>query len=646
MILFKSELELLDLISFLVYGNHATTDDIIVVKHSTHIVNLRHLSEWRFYATSSYEKINSGRYAPYGSISVDANKFEAERDRYIREFSNSKNMLEKALKKLNVSYEKGKEFSDIGTFRKRAVTSTVCLSCVKECTKCHGRGKVKCFMCGGSGKQTCTQCSGRGGHQPLASDVDGFGCRVEFQTCTHCHGSGKVDCSYCSGSGYVKCGKCSGTGVMTHYLTVTGYADSNGKTTVVELTEVDRLLNQYITGSKSFKKLVKSADFSLAGKSFPQNDIAHLKYLGVVETADLTFSLKGHNKEYRLLSFGTPAELFMTCNLYDDLLAEEIKYVRSQVWLQNSKTFLKNDLAKLERLPAFYRAFTYLATHKEYRDDPKVGQYFSDSCHGCISSESARILGLYSSKILNSISATRNRLFTLIAFCLVFAVFAVDDEHFFEINYSGKVSEILSRYSLDLVKAILIFFVLLIINRVILHVKNIKVRKEYRQACREYYFIAYLFFLHVCMAVSFTYGIFAHKGDVPAIGNAPYALKKEYVDPYITDPAGRAWDVTVDLGNSYVVVPVKKGIDKCLFKFYDTVKGFFDSKTKGKPDPKSKGKPDPKSKRKPDPKSKGNSDPKLAKDKRGKHNSQVADTEKKINRNSKPVDANKKNNQK
>ncbi len=617
----KSELALLDLMRALVAGNHASAEDVTVVKHGTSETKLRHLSEWRFYADASSVKINVGDKAPSGSVAVDAKEFESERDRCIREFSNSQNMLEIAFEKLNVSYEKGKEISDIGTFRERAVTATVCLSCIKACPECKGKKKVKCSSCRGSGKKTCPHCNGRGSFAYSVPAKDGsiFGGTTEYHTCLDCHGSGDVRCSRCSGKKKVKCRKCNGTGIMTHYLTVTGYADSNGKCSVPELesTEEGRLLNQYISGKGNFEKFVKYADFSFAGKSFPEPDIALLEYSGTVETADLTFSVKGHDKEYRVLSFGTPAELFMTCNLYDDLFAEEIEYIKSQPETQTGKEFFKNELEKLEKFPAFQRAFAYIAAHKKSIDDPNAGQYFSDSCSGCISDESARILGLYLSRILNSISATRNKLFTLISFFAVFAVFAADDEHFFEMNYTGNISDILPRYFLDLAKAILIFFGLMFVNSVILDLKNISVKKEYRQACKEYYLMTYMFLLHVCVAVSFTYGILAHKGDVPAVGNAPYSLKKEYVDPYITDPAGKAWDKTLDLGYSYVLVPIKKSIE-----FYGS---FL---------------------RKPEPKSAKEPKSTEAKDKSGNRNSQPANSWRNKNRNQKSKDSKKKNNQK
>lgn len=189
-----------------------------------------------------------------------------------------------------------------------------------------------------------------------------------------------------------------------------------------------------------------------------------------------------------------------------------------------------------------------------------MGQYFSDSCHGCISDELASLLGTYFSKILNSVSATDSKFFTLIFFSVVFAVFAIDDEHFFELNYTGTISEILMRYVWDLIKAFLIYFLFVIVLGVIVGVKNRNVKDEYQQACVGLYMLTYYFLLHVCIAVSFSYGIFAHKGDVPPIGNAPYALK----ETYLAEPVKNAWYKTLSFSYSNIYLPIKEGIQNWL----------------------------------------------------------------------------------
>ena len=548
----KYELALLKLVRTLVDGNHARASQVTVETHCTTEAKLSHLSQWRFYAATSKVNIRAGCNAPVGSVIVSLKNFTSEKDRYIQLFSNSANMLETAFNNLNVSYQKGKEISDIGTNRNKAVTTSVCLACFKICPSCDGFRKVRCYSCDGAGTKTCYLCGGRG---------ESFS-NSRYHRCSKCGGRGKVRCYTCIGTGRVKCGKCDGTEEVTQYITITGYADSIGKCSVLGDTPEDKLLNQYISGNGNFEKFVKFTDFTFVKKSFPKNDTAILEYSGTIETADLTFSIESLGKEYRVLSFGTPAELFMTCNLYDDLFSKEIRDIESQSEGATNSRYYKNEFAKLEKYSLFKNAFAYLAAHKQHRNDPSVGTYMFNLCSGCISEKSASVLGFHSSRILNSISATRNLFLTVISYCAVFIVFAVDDEHFFELNYTGKFFDILSRYFIVLLKALLIYFVVMFINKIILDLRNICVKKEYRQACREYYLEAYMIMLHVCVAISFTYGIFAHKGDVPAIGDTPYALKKEYVDPYITEPSKNAWNISLDWGNSYVIIPIKNCINE------------------------------------------------------------------------------------
>ena len=577
----KYELALLNLVRSLVDGNHARADDVSVEKHKTSQSELKHLSTWRFYAGSSSERVNAGRNAPSGSIFVSERDFISTRDRYIREFSNSQSMLSVAFKNLNVSYDKGRELSDIGIFRQQAVTTEVCISCLKQCSICRGTTRVRCSSCSGSGKKRCSQCNGTGTNSRQVSSSYGGSFRfdTEYYSCTRCFGSGKVSCFTCLGRGSVSCGNCDGTGIMTHFFFVTGYANSYGNCTVEGSTEDDQLLNQYVSSGGDYKKFVESADFSYIGKSFPQSDTAIIEYSGTIETADLTFSIKGFDKEYRVLSFGTPAELFLTCNLYDDLFSKEIKYIKSLTKSDTSKRFYKNEFEKLEKYSLFKDVLEFFAANKQSRNAPNVDIYFYKLCYGCIKKDSAELLGFHASKILNSISATRNLFFTLISFCAVFAVFAVDDEHYFELNFNGSIQDIVMRYFWDFVKAGLIYLVLLTANYFILELKNTGVKYEYRQACRQYFFIPYVILFHFCVVASFTYGIFAHKGDVPAIGEQPYTLKKQYVDPYITEPATKAWEKSLDYGHTYVYIPAKKGIEKVIQEINERISKKSDNKS-------------------------------------------------------------------
>nr|XP_034368182.1 protein SSUH2 homolog isoform X4 [Arvicanthis niloticus] len=79
-------------------------------------------------------------------------------------------------------------------------------SLVKECHKCHGRGRYKCSGCHGAGMVRCSSCSGtkRKAKQP--------------RRCHMCSGSGRRRCSTCSGRGNKTCATCKGERKLEHFV--------------------------------------------------------------------------------------------------------------------------------------------------------------------------------------------------------------------------------------------------------------------------------------------------------------------------------------------------------------------------------------------------------------------------------------------
>ncbi|XP_075838110.1 protein SSUH2 homolog isoform X2 [Microtus pennsylvanicus] len=79
-------------------------------------------------------------------------------------------------------------------------------SLVKECHKCHGRGRYKCSGCHGAGMVRCSSCSGtkRKARQP--------------RRCHMCSGSGRRRCSTCSGRGNKTCATCKGERKLEHFV--------------------------------------------------------------------------------------------------------------------------------------------------------------------------------------------------------------------------------------------------------------------------------------------------------------------------------------------------------------------------------------------------------------------------------------------
>ncbi|XP_045349580.1 protein SSUH2 homolog isoform X1 [Leopardus geoffroyi] len=88
-------------------------------------------------------------------------------------------------------------------------------SLVKECHKCHGRGRYKCSGCHGSGMVRCPSCSGA---KRKAK---------QSRRCQMCSGSGRrryervspaLRCSTCSGRGSKTCATCKGEKRLLHFI--------------------------------------------------------------------------------------------------------------------------------------------------------------------------------------------------------------------------------------------------------------------------------------------------------------------------------------------------------------------------------------------------------------------------------------------
>ncbi|XP_016862023.1 protein SSUH2 homolog isoform X11 [Homo sapiens] len=79
-------------------------------------------------------------------------------------------------------------------------------SLVKECHKCHGRGRYKCSGCHGAGTVRCPSCCGA---KRKAK---------QSRRCQLCAGSGRRRCSTCSGRGNKTCATCKGEKKLLHFI--------------------------------------------------------------------------------------------------------------------------------------------------------------------------------------------------------------------------------------------------------------------------------------------------------------------------------------------------------------------------------------------------------------------------------------------
>jgi hypothetical protein len=83
----------------------------------------------------------------------------------------------------------------------------------QTCTKCSGKGYIKCGACGGSGC-TYTDCPNCDSGKVSVEGMVKIACHTE--DCTACGGSGKIkaSCKACGGDGKILCSHCGGDGII------------------------------------------------------------------------------------------------------------------------------------------------------------------------------------------------------------------------------------------------------------------------------------------------------------------------------------------------------------------------------------------------------------------------------------------------
>ncbi|XP_058027025.1 protein SSUH2 homolog isoform X1 [Ahaetulla prasina] len=83
-------------------------------------------------------------------------------------------------------------------------------SLLKECHKCHGRGRYKCSGCHGGGRMRCVTCNGA--RKAKAK-------HLKYQKrCQMCSGTGRKRCDTCSGRGNKTCSTCQGVKKLLHSI--------------------------------------------------------------------------------------------------------------------------------------------------------------------------------------------------------------------------------------------------------------------------------------------------------------------------------------------------------------------------------------------------------------------------------------------
>ncbi|KAM6062060.1 LOW QUALITY PROTEIN: protein SSUH2 homolog [Chlamydotis macqueenii] len=80
-----------------------------------------------------------------------------------------------------------------------------CSALVRDCHRCHGRGRSKCRVCHGAGRTRCVTC--KGSRRRLKQQ----------KRCQLCSGTGRRRCGTCSGRDSKTCATCQGEKKLRHF---------------------------------------------------------------------------------------------------------------------------------------------------------------------------------------------------------------------------------------------------------------------------------------------------------------------------------------------------------------------------------------------------------------------------------------------
>lgn len=97
------------------------------------------------------------------------------------------------------------------------------------CPTCEGKGQGACVICQGTGRQTCLACQGKRttpsqGAVKACPACQGQGvsrcprCTDGLRECSQCHGVGRIACAKCLGQGTIVCRVCEGQGQLLNAL--------------------------------------------------------------------------------------------------------------------------------------------------------------------------------------------------------------------------------------------------------------------------------------------------------------------------------------------------------------------------------------------------------------------------------------------
>ena len=459
-------------------GNQATKDNVKKISSEIFPSNTALFVFWKFYGSYEDTTVKGNANAPihFGSDEYAFKKHTNELINLAKFDKDTRAEFITNLKKLDGD---GIQFADntqnLGSFKEFAYSY--------NCSNCGGSGKHRCGNCGGSGRNRCYECGGSGNVTATRSVYRNgeYVSETYYTNCYSCGGSGYKGCYSCGGSGRVTCDTCSGYGKFTDIRTVSIKAKPNVgvKTSSNKYSlEFDRFAE---TAKCSF--LSEKIKFELSDFKNHDDDCELFIYNGDNVFTELNYQI--FDKKYLGVGFSNPPFAFIKSKFFDDLFADEIKYLEKigsdgKITTKEAYSFFN----KYAGQPALDKSIKMIASIRKDKDE-ELSYAVTQSCDGYISNESAFHLSSMIKGILDKICPVYSWFIWFLG-TLIFTIFSfIVAEQNFEHNFNSPFSAIFNIIVIFFIIAMIFGAILYIISSLVTLLKRRKIPKEYRQKMRN-----------------------------------------------------------------------------------------------------------------------------------------------------------------
>ncbi len=499
-------------IANIIDGNQVTKSDIKDKGFETDDLDALLCIEWTFFSDYTDDRIAGGSYKGERCSSIYELDNITEKANNIAKYD--KDLRVPFIKDLK-KYEREGILKSEGTYQIKDFGK---FSTKDVCNACNGSCNVRCNSCGGNGKQKCNSCYGSGSITQNRYNSNTKMHENYSTYCSNCGGSGSRSCSNCSGRGKVRCNDCRGHG----YFIITRSIFAKTKPIYILKTNTS-LANQdleYYLNTKSIQFIYKTIYFELDNQKASSDNKEMFIYKGKSIVLKQDFSVK--LKEYTCYAVSNPPHPFIKPNIFDDLFADELKFLKSN----NEKKYISKKKAlksfdTYNKQPVLDKAIKNITSiRKESKED--TTEIVISACQGFISKNAASSLSSHINKFMDKVSPIYSPIIWIIGMIFLAIIGLTFVEYYFEQKGTRYIFEpIVSFIAITLVIAIVIYPVSLLITLF----KRRKVPLEYRQKLRHreifklYSKVAILVFI-----LSSGYGILSNKGHVPRSNGIPQKI--------------------------------------------------------------------------------------------------------------------------